>query len=168
MLCYGFGLNMAIFKLFFYSIKAQKMSFTIFQSKKTPFQAIKKRSSNSRKIEIFPWNWSMEFYCAKNGNFSHFFQEIQHRKMSFTIFQNEKTPFQAIKTGSSKTRKNVSFSTFLTSFFYSLERCFFVLEYRKRHFPGLYCQKKKLEKWPFLDQSSRLTPLEKKVNFYTV
>ena len=26
--------------------------------------------------------------------------------------------------------------------FYSLERCFFVVEYRKRHFPGLYCLKK--------------------------
>ena len=165
MLCYGFGLKMAIFKLFFYSIQAQKMSLTIFQNKKTPFQAIKKRSSNSRKIDIFPWNWSMEFYCSKNGKFSHFFQAIQHRKMSFTIFQNEKTPFQAIKTGSSKTRKNVSFSTFLTSFLYSLERYFFVLEYRKRHFPGLYCQKKQLEKWPFLDQSFGLTPLEKKSIF---
>ena len=34
-----------------------------------------------------------------------FFQGIQVRKMSFVIFQNEKTPFQAIKTRSSKTRK---------------------------------------------------------------
>ena len=38
---------------------------------------------------------------------------------------------------------------------------FFVLEYRKRHFPGLCCLKKKLEKWPFLDQNHGLTPLEK-------
>ena len=45
--------------------------------------------------------------------------------------------------------------------FYSQERHFFVLEYRKRHFPCLYCQKKKLEKWPFLDQNHVLTPLEK-------
>ena len=30
-----------------------------------------------------------------------------------------------------------------TSCFYSLERCFFVLEYLKRPFPGLYCLKKK-------------------------
>ena len=28
-------------------------------------------------------------------------------------------------------------------FFYSLERRFFVLEYHKTHFPGLYCLKKK-------------------------
>ena len=46
-------------------------------------------------------------------------------------------------------------------FFYSLERRFSVLEYRKRHFPSLYCLKKKLEKWPFLDQNHGLTPLEK-------
>ena len=46
------------------------------------------------------------------------------------------------------------FSTFCTSCVYSLERRFFALEYRKRHFPCPYCPKKtKLEKWPFLDQN---------------
>ena len=53
------------------------------------------------------------------------------------------------------------FSTFWTSCFYSLERRFFVLEYRKTYFPVLYCLKKNLEKWPFLDQNHGLTPLEK-------
>ena len=38
---------------------------------------------------------------------------------------------------------------------------FFVVEYHKRHFPGLYCQKKKFEKWPFLYQNHGLTPLKK-------
>ena len=33
------------------------------------------------------------------------FQAIQARKMSFTIFQNEKTTFQALKTRSLKSRK---------------------------------------------------------------
>ena len=37
-------------------------------------------------------------------------------------------------------------STFSTSGFYSLERAFFALDYPKRHFPGLYCLKKKVEK----------------------
>ena len=57
----------------------------------------------------------------------------------------------------------VNFSTFWTSCFYSLEKHFFILEYRKRDFPGLYClkKKKKLEKWPFLNQNHGLTPLEK-------
>ena len=58
--------------------------------------------------------------------------------------------------------KNVNFSTFWSSCFHGLEKRFFVLEYRKRHFPGLYCQKKKkLLKWPFSDQNNGLTPLEK-------
>ena len=34
------------------------------------------------------------------------------------------------------------FQLFERLFFYSLERRFFVVEYRKRHFPGLYCLKK--------------------------
>ena len=38
---------------------------------------------------------------------------------------------------------------------------FFVLEYHKRQFPGLYCLKKKFEKWPYLDQNDGLTCLEK-------
>ena len=55
----------------------------------------------------------------------------------------------------------VNISTFWTSYFYSLEKRFFALKYRKRHFPNLYCLKKNLEKWPFLDQNHVLTPLEK-------
>ena len=47
------------------------------------------------------------------------------------------------------------------SCFYSLERRFFGLEYRKRHFPSVYWLKKKVEKWPFFDQNQGLTPLEK-------
>ena len=57
--------------------------------------------------------------------------------------------------------KNVNLSTFWTSPFFSLGRRFFVLEYRKRHFPGRYCLKKKLTKWPFLDQNHGLSPWEK-------
>ena len=37
-------------------------------------------------------------------------------------------------------------STFLTSCFYSLERSFFVQEYRKRNFPSLYCLKMEVGK----------------------
>ena len=63
--------------------------------------------------------------------------------------------------------KKLNFSTFWTSYFYSLERRFLVLEYRKTHFPGLYCLKKKsCKKSPFLDQNHGLTPL-KNLNFST-
>ena len=58
--------------------------------------------------------------------------------------------------------KMSTFRLFLNFFFYSLQRRFFVLEYVKRDFPGLYClKKKKLEKWPCLDQNHGLTSLEK-------
>ena len=79
--------------LFFQAIYARKISFTIFENEKTPFQAITTRSSKSRKIN--PSFWS------KNGHFSKlFFQPLQARKMSFAIFQNKKKLFQAIKTRS--------------------------------------------------------------------
>ena len=38
---------------------------------------------------------------------------------------------------------------------------FFVPEYRKRHFLGLYCLKKRLEKQPFLDQNHGVNPFGK-------
>ena len=45
-------------------------------------------------------------FWSKIGQFSMFFLKvIQARKMCFTIFQNEKTSFQAIKTRSSKSGK---------------------------------------------------------------
>ena len=97
-LIHGFGQKMPIFPTcFFQAIQARKISFTIFYNRKTPLQAIKTRSSKSPKIDIFPNPW----FLSKNGHFSNFFfQGIQARKMSFTIFQNEKTPLQVIKTRS--------------------------------------------------------------------
>ena len=53
------------------------------------------------------------------------------------------------------------FSSFLTFCFYCVETRFLVLEHCKRHFSRLYCLKKKLEKFAFLDPKHRLTPLEK-------
>ena len=49
----------------------------------------------------------------------------------------------------------------LSTRFYSLESCFFVLEFYERDFPGLCCLKNKLEQGQFLDQNYGLTPLEK-------
>ena len=42
--------------------------------------------------------------------------------------------------------KKGNFLTFKTSCFYSLEKRFFVVEYRKTDFPGLYYLKKKKER----------------------
>ena len=144
------------------------MCFTIFQNEKTPFYAKKRRSSSSRKIDIFPKGLTNgfgskiaifgskiafsgskvaiffqvfflgklhqenvfydilervnAFLCYQNKKFKklknwHFsnglthgfcqkitifpifsFYAIYSRKMSLTIFQKEKTPFQALKT----------------------------------------------------------------------
>ena len=101
------------FKPFFQAIQVRKMSFTIFWNDKTPFQAIKAISSNSRKIDTFPKGLT-HGVCPNMACFSIFFQAIQVRKMSFWIFWNEKTPFQAIKTRTSKSRKIDIFPNGLT------------------------------------------------------
>ena len=85
------------------------MSLTILQNEKTPFQALKTRRSKSRKIDIFP-KGSTHGFGPEMAIFStSFFQPIQSRKMCFTIFQNEKTPFQAIKK-KFKNSKNCHYS----------------------------------------------------------
>ena len=93
------------FQHFFSTLQLKKMTFSIFQIEERPFQALKTRSSKSRKIGIFskgvnPWFWS------KYGHFSNpFFKAVLVREMTFTILQNEKTPFLAIKTRSLECRK---------------------------------------------------------------
>ena len=57
--------------------------------------------------------------------------------------------------------KNVNLSTFRTSCFYSLERLFFVLEYSKRHFPGLSSLKKKFVKMAIFGQKPWVNPFRK-------
>ena len=89
---------------FFQAIYVRKMSFMIIQNQKKPFQAKKTTSSKSRKIDIFPKKLTHGF-GPKMAIFPPFFYPIQARKMSFMIFQNEKTLFQAIKRKSSKSQK---------------------------------------------------------------
>ena len=118
-LTHGLGPKMAIFSTFlaggiyanilstsfFQAKQARKMSSTIFQNEKTPFQPIKTRSLKSRKIVIIVKSLTHGF-CRKMAIFpTSFSQAKQIRKISFTIFQNEKTSFQDIKTRSSKIRK---------------------------------------------------------------
>ena len=93
------------FQHFFSALQVRKMTFSIFQIEKAPFQAVKTRSSKSRKMYIFPKGLTPGF--GPNMAFfpTFFFSAILVRKMIFTIFQNEKMPFQAIKTSSSKSRK---------------------------------------------------------------
>ena len=92
--------------LFFQAIQARKMSFTISQNEKMTFQAIKTTSSKSRKIDIFPKGLTHGF-GQKMAIFStFFFQAIQSRKSSFTLFQNKKKPFLGYKNKKFKKAKN--------------------------------------------------------------
>ena len=61
--------------------------------------------------------------------------------------------------------KNVSLSSFWSSSFYGLERRYFVLEYRKRHFPGLYWLKKKIPKMAIFGPKRWVNPFFKKCQF---
>ena len=52
-------------------------------------------------------------------------------------------------------------STFRTFCFCSLERRSFVVEYRKRNFPGLYCLKRKVEKKAIFGPKPWVNPVGK-------
>ena len=118
----------------------------------------------------------MGYPLWKNVNFSSFWCCCIHSlERCFFVLEYRKGHFPMLHCRKKKVGKRPIFGPnhglicleksqffgFLNLFFYSLKGFIFVLEYRKRHFPGLYCLKKKLEKWPFLDQSHGLTPLEK-------
>ena len=64
---------------------------------KKAFQAIKTRSSKSRKSDIFPKELTHGFGPKMAIFPNSFLQPIQARKRCFTIIYNEKTFFQAIK-----------------------------------------------------------------------
>ena len=88
-LIHGFGAKMIFFPTFFLqAIQGRKMIFTIFQYEKTSYQAIKTRSFKSRKIDILPKGLTHDFGPKMPIFPSFFFQAIEARKMSFTIFQN--------------------------------------------------------------------------------
>ena len=131
---------------FFQAIQTRKMSLTIFQNEKMPFQAIKTRSLKRLKIDIF-LEWLTHGFGPKMSIFpTFFFQGRQTRKMSLTIFQNETTPFQAIKTRSSKSRLIDIFVTWLTHGFgpkMAIFPTFFfqVIQTRKMSFTIFYNEK---------------------------
>ena len=92
--------------ILFQAIQARKMSFTIIYDKKANFQLIKTRSLKSRKINIFQKGNNPWFFVEKWPFFQFFFQALYARKMSFTIFQNEKNSFLGYKNKKMKKSKN--------------------------------------------------------------
>ena len=112
------------------------------------------------KISIFRL-FELLVFIAQKGVF--FFLEYRKRHF-FSLYllkkKFEKWLFLDQNHGLTPLEK-CQFFDCLIFFFFGLDRRFFVLEYRKTHFPGLYCLKRKLEKWPFSDQNPGLTLLEK-------
>ena len=105
--------------LFFQLIQARKISFTIFQNDKNAILSYKTGSSKSRKIHIFP-NCLIHGFGPKMTIFpSLFFQAILARKMSFVIFQKEKTPSHPVKPRSSKVEKMAIFPKRVNPWFWS-------------------------------------------------
>ena len=96
-----------------------------------------------------------------------FFKAIQPKKMFFMIFQNEKTPFQAIKTSTSKSRRNDIFPKVLVQkwpffqlsflanigqenvFYDILERKNALLGYKNKKFKKSKKPMVLVQKWPF-------------------
>ena len=100
--------------------------------------------------------WSAIFYGLERRYFV-----LEYRKRHFPGLYWLKKKLRKMAIFGPKRWKNVNSWTFWSSCHYSLKRRFFVLEYVKRHSFVLYCLKKKVGKWPFLDQNDGLTSLEK-------
>ena len=132
-------------KFFLGNIGQENVSDYILE-RKNAFQTIKTRSSNSGKIVIFSKGLTDGFGPKKVIFPTFFFEAVQARKMSFTIFQNKKTPFLAIKTRSSKSRKIDIFFKGVNPWSWSknghLCNCFF-RQYRPGKCLLQYCRRKK-------------------------
>ena len=114
------------------------MSFTIFYKEKTPFQAIKTRSSKSPKIDIFLKGLTHSFgpemaifptFFLGNIGQENVFYDILERKNAFLGYQNKKF----------KKSKNIHFFTGVNPWFWS----------KNGHFPNFIFQAKYARKMSF-------------------
>ena len=103
-LTHGFGRKMAIFPTFFFFFIAYENVFYDILERKNAFLGYKNKKFKKSKIDIFLKRLTHGF-GRKMAIFPTFFFFLQPMKMSFMIFYNEKTFFQAIKTRSLKSRK---------------------------------------------------------------
>ena len=104
-LTHGFGPKMAIFRIFFLGNLGQENVFYDILERKNAFLRYKNNKFKKSKNRHFSKGVNLWIRSKKKAIFpTFFFQGNQARKMIFTIFQKEKTPFQAIKTRSSKSQ----------------------------------------------------------------
>ena len=150
----------SFFQLFFQAIQARKMSFTIFQNEKTPFQPIKTISSKSRKFDIFlkgvnPWFWT------KNGHFFNFFflgiigqenvfYDILEREIALLGYKKKKLKIRKIDIFPKRVTyffwsKNGRFINFFFQAIQARKRSFTIFQNKKNAFLGY--KDKKIKKW---------------------
>ena len=114
-----------------------------------------------RKMTIFG-RFELLVFIAQKGVFS----VLEYHKRHFPILYCLKKKVGKMAIFEPKPRVNPFekmsiFRLFELLVFIAQKGVFSVLEYHKRHFPGLHCLKKKSEKWSFLDQNHDLIALEK-------
>ena len=108
--------NWPFFHLFILGNIAQENVFYDILERKNACLGYKNKQFKKSKNYDFCERFSLWFW-SKSGHFSNvLFQAIQARKFCFTLFQNEKNPFQAIKTKSSKSRQIKMFANRLVHF----------------------------------------------------
>ena len=105
------------FQLFFLTNIGQENVFYDILERKNAFLGYKKQKFKKSK-NLHLSKGVNKWLRSENGHCSNFFFDaIMARKMSLTIFQKEKTPLQAKKTSSKKSRKTDIFPNFLTDGF---------------------------------------------------
>ena len=118
-LVHGFGQKLTIFPSFFLrQYRPRKCVFRYSKTKKRVSQLLNKKSKKSKNCHFS--NGLVHAFGYKLTIFpSLFFLAIQARKMCFTIFQNEKTSFQAIKKKKFEKWKICHFSKEVSLWFWS-------------------------------------------------
>ena len=106
--------NCPFFQLFFLgNIGQENVCYDILE-RKNAFLGHKNKKSKKSKNRHFSKEVNPGFWFKDDQFLKFFFQAIRATEMSFMILQNEKTPFQAIKTRSSKSRTTDIFLQGLT------------------------------------------------------
>ena len=105
--------------LFFQAIQVRKKSFAIFWNEKTPFQAIKSRSSKSQKIAIFPKELTHGFGSKMVIFPTSFFSGNIGQEKVFCDILERKNAFLGYKIKKFKKSKNCHFSKGVNQWFWS-------------------------------------------------
>ena len=163
------------FQLFFFQeIYARGMSFTTLQNEKTRVQVIKTKSSKSRKIDIFPkvqkWPLFKLFFFQQYRQEKYILRYYKTKKR-LSCFYSLERPFFCFRISEQifswsilpkkKKLEKWPLLDFLNLFFLQPRKAFFVLEYRKSHFPGLFSLKKKLSKMAIFKPKPWVNPFGK-------